>query len=247
MRKKITGYELSRNWFDFCFENPEMVSPTHTALYFFAIEHCNRLGWKEKFGMPTEMAKDAIGVKSWHTYIKAFNDIVEWGFFKLIQRSKNQYSSNIIALTKNIKAHNKALDKALTKHSSKHSSKQGRSKHQSKDSIDKQINKEPLNHKQENKDVPLFVEKGFENVWTEWIGFRKKIKKPVREESLEKQFKKIKQLSGGCPKMAQEIVDQSIERGWQGLFEIQNCKNGKSNHVTASKSIAFTDHYSEVL
>lgn len=142
-KTKYTGYELSRRWFDFCFENPEKVKPIHTALYFFAIEHCNRLGWKEKFGLPTEMTKDAIGVKSWHTYIKAFNDLVEWGFFILIEKSKNQYSSNIIALSKNNEALDKAYDKALTKHVSKHqrSTYQSthQSTHQSNDSINKQL------------------------------------------------------------------------------------------------------------
>ena len=49
----MNGYELSRNWFDWCFENPEKIKPNHTALYFFAVEHCNRLGWKKKYGMPT--------------------------------------------------------------------------------------------------------------------------------------------------------------------------------------------------
>lgn len=134
--EKMSGYELSRNWFDWSFENPEKIKPIHSALYYFAVEHRNRLGWKEKFGLPTEMAKAAIGVKSWHTYIAAFNDLVDWGFFKLIERSKNQYSSNIIALSKNIKAHNNALDKAMTKHASKHQ----QSTHQSINSIDKQTN-----------------------------------------------------------------------------------------------------------
>ena len=83
----MNGYELSKKWFDFCFLNPEKVKPIHTALYFFAVEHCNRLGWKEKFGLPTEMAKEAIGVKSWHTYIAAFNEIAEWGFFRIVERS----------------------------------------------------------------------------------------------------------------------------------------------------------------
>ena len=127
----MNSFALSRNWFNFCFENPEKISPNHTALYFFAIEHCNRLGGKEKFGLPTEMAKEAIGIKSWHTYIKAFNDLVEWGFFHLIQRSKNQYSSNIIALIKN--------DKAQDKAPAKHVSKQQQSTYQSKDSI-KELN-----------------------------------------------------------------------------------------------------------
>ena len=137
----MNGYELSRSWWNFAFENPEKVKPIHAALYFFAIEHCNRLGWKNKFGLPTEMAKDAIGVKSWHTYIAAFNDLIEWGFFELIERSKNQYSSNIIALIKFDKALDEALDKAMTKHASKHQ----RSTHQSNDSINKPITIELLN------------------------------------------------------------------------------------------------------
>lgn len=136
---KLTGYKLSRNWFDYCFENPEKVTPLHTALYFFAIEHCNRLGWKQKFSLPTEMAKEAIGVKSWHTYIKAFNELIEWKFFILIERSKNQYSANIIALTYFDEALDEALDEAITKHESKHMTEQEQSIYQSSDSIYKLI------------------------------------------------------------------------------------------------------------
>lgn len=36
-------FKLSRNFFDWSFENPELITPTHSAIYFFAIEHCNRL------------------------------------------------------------------------------------------------------------------------------------------------------------------------------------------------------------
>jgi len=127
----MNGYNLSRIWFDFCFENPEKIKPNHTALYFFAIEHCNRLGWKEKYGLPTTMVKEAIGIKSYNTYINTLNDLVDWGFIKMIERSKNQYSANIIALSKFNKALDKALDKALIKHGSKQS--------ESIDSIDKQL------------------------------------------------------------------------------------------------------------
>lgn len=135
----LTGYNLSRKWFDFCFENPEKITPLHISLYFFAVEHCNRLGWKKKFGLPTEMAKEAIGVKSWHTYIKAFNDIVEWGFFILIEKSKNQYSSNIIALSNFDEALDEALDEAISKHVSKQQQCTYQSTCQSNDSIFKLI------------------------------------------------------------------------------------------------------------
>lgn len=116
---EITSYSLSRKWFDWCFDNPELITPNHSALYFFIIEHNNRLGWKEKFGLPMEMAKDAIGIKNYRTYSKTFNELEEWGFIKVIQRSKNQYSANIIALVENTKAQSKALDKAMQKHSQK--------------------------------------------------------------------------------------------------------------------------------
>lgn len=132
MAKEITGYELSRNWFDWAFENTDLISPNHSALYFFAIEHCNRLGWKERFGLPTSMAKDAIGIRNYKTYINTLSDLVNWGFIKWIEKSKNQYSSNIIGIVKNTKATTKAYTKASLKHS--------RKQVQSIDSIDKPIN-----------------------------------------------------------------------------------------------------------
>jgi hypothetical protein len=130
----MNGYELSRNWFDWSFENPELITPTHTAIYFFAIEHCNRLGWKDKFGFPTQMAMDAIGVKKHQTFTKHFTDLVEWGFIGLVQKSKNQYSANIISLKSAMPKNGKALDKAMIKHGAKQSQSTG----QSMDSIDKQ-------------------------------------------------------------------------------------------------------------
>jgi len=148
----MNSYELSRRFFDWSFENPEKVSPTHIAMYFFIIEHCNRLGWKEKFGLPTTMVKDAIGIKNFRTYTNALNDLVEWGFIKMIEKSKNQYSSNIIAIVQYTKASTisttKALDKALQSHSTKQS--------KSIDSIDKPNNNTEPNNKELNIPFDLF-------------------------------------------------------------------------------------------
>jgi hypothetical protein len=141
----MNSYELSRNWFDWCFENPEKINTNHHAIYFFAIEHCNRLGWKEKFGFPSQMTMDAIGIKNYRTYIKAFNDLVEFGFIDLIKKSSNQYSANIIAIVKNTKATTKALDNAFTTHNTKQS--------QSNVSINKQSNN--ITNKQKNN-IPDF-------------------------------------------------------------------------------------------
>lgn len=125
-------YSLSRNFWDYAYDNPDKIKPNHCALYFFIIEHCNRLGWKKKFGLPSMMSMEAIGIKSHNTYINTLNDLEEIGLITMIQRSKNQYSANIVALSNFDKAHSKALDKALIKHGTK----QRESTIQSIDSID---------------------------------------------------------------------------------------------------------------
>ncbi len=159
----MNSYELSRNFFNWCFENPDKISPNHAALYFFCIEHCNRLGWKDKFGLPTTMAKEAIGIRSYNTYITTLNELVEFGFIKLIEKSKNQYSSNIIALSKFNKAQAKALDKALIKHGSKQSESTG----ESIDSIDKQETKNKLSKHLFSKN-PLFDKMNFKAAFPDW-------------------------------------------------------------------------------
>lgn len=174
MANEINGYELSRNWFDWCYENPELVKPAHTALYFFIIEHYNRLGWKEKFGLPTQMSMDAIGIKNWRTYKSVFDDITEWGFINVIEKSKNQYSATVIALVKNTKANTKALSKATQKHIQK----QRKSIACSTVVIDKPNNQEPNNQEPENfcdeknsspeKKSDLIFWKNFVNAWNEW-------------------------------------------------------------------------------
>ena len=137
----MKSYDLSRNFWNWAFDNPELISTNHAAIYFFAIEHCNRLGGKEKFGFPSLMTMDAVGIKKHQTYIKYFNELVEYGFFKLIQKSTNQYSSNIISLISAIPKKGKALDKAFITHAAK----QTQSKGQSKVHVDKQVNKEQIN------------------------------------------------------------------------------------------------------
>lgn len=165
----MNSYELSRAFCDWCFENPHKVKPIHYAIYFFAIEHCNRLGWKTNFGLPSQMVMEAIGVKNWRTYSSGLNDLVDFGFVKMIETSKNQYSSNIVAIVKNTKAHTKALDKALSKHTTKQS--------QSTVSIDKQYNNITSNNITSDEDQKLFLFECFWNAYNKKTGKDKALKK----------------------------------------------------------------------
>ena len=238
------GYILSRTWFDFCFENPEKIKPNHTALYFFAIEHCNRLGWKNKFGLPSSMAMEAIGIKSYNTYINTLRELVFWGFIEMIEVSKNQYSSNIIALSKYDKALDKALDKAFIKHVTKHTTKQSESTSESIsesiDSIDKQITNKQINNKQINHE-PLekkFSKKDFKNILLElgcdethvddWIAVRISKKATFTETAFKKFIKECNDHNFQVP----EAVKICAENSWSGfkyqwVINTNQTQNGK--------------------
>lgn len=224
---EFNGYELSRQWWDFCFENPELITPTHTALYFFAIEHCNRLGWKKKFGLPSAMAMEAIGVKNWRTYIKVFNNIVEWNFFELIAKSKNQYSATVIALVKNTKAHTKALSKAMQKHVQKQS--------KSTVSINKPITNKPITKEQGNKgevsefpsETSLSPSLNFKNV-LDWYKYycdglaQPRTITPARRKLINTRFKEVG--ADGIREMIEkagksDFLNGKNERNWKADFD----------------------------
>lgn len=112
----MNTFDLSKAWFDWSFENPDKISPSHTAIYFFAIDHCNRLGWKQKFGMPTQMVMDAVGIKKHRTYQKYLNDLIDWGFLELVQKSTNQWTATIISIPCAMPKKDKAMAKAIAMH-----------------------------------------------------------------------------------------------------------------------------------
>lgn len=145
-----TGYEYSRDWFDFAFDNPDRVRPVHTALYMWLVELKNRLGWPDKFGCPATQAMQACSV-TYKTYKCALDDLVEFGFVDVVTESKNQHQSTIVALVKFTKPTTKAITKALLKQLPK----QDQSNYQSNSHINK-----PINHKP--KTINLF-----EQAWQE--------------------------------------------------------------------------------
>jgi uncharacterized phage protein (TIGR02220 family) len=127
----MNGYNLIRDWYNYKFENPSRVKAIHSDFYCYLIDRWNRLGQKHEFGLPTSVTMEALGIGSYNTYKKTLQDLIDFGFIKLVTESKNQHKSKVIALSKNDKASNKALDEASTK-----------APDESPDTITKQKNKE---------------------------------------------------------------------------------------------------------
>lgn len=148
----MNGYELTRQWWDFAYNSGHPVKPEHHAVYLYAVELCNRLGWKQKFAIPTTMTMEAVGIRSYKTYINVFRDLCEWGVIQLHEKSTNQYSANVIALVIFTEAQSKALDKAILNHLPE----QVQSTDQSSDSIIKQ---QTINQKPETINAPAASKK----------------------------------------------------------------------------------------
>lgn len=109
----MNGYKLTRNWFDYKFENPSKVRAIHTDFYIYLVDQWNRLGKKDEFGLPTSYTMECLGIGSYNTYKKTLSDLVSFGFVKIVKDSKNQHISKIIALSKYDEASDKPNDKAL--------------------------------------------------------------------------------------------------------------------------------------
>jgi len=107
----MNTFDLSKKFFDWAVNNPDLVRPIHGILYFYIIDLNNRLAWVEKFSLPSYNTMHSIGVSNYKTYSKALGELKEYGFIRIIQVSKNQHTACVVALVKNTKALPKQLPK----------------------------------------------------------------------------------------------------------------------------------------
>lgn len=145
----MNSYSLTSAWFKWVYDNPEKIKPIHHALYFYCIELCNSLKWKPKFGLPTKNTMEIIGVSNFKTYYDCLSDLVSFGFIKIIEKSKNQYSTNIISLIQIVPSNVISNVEAQHKHSS------------STVDINKHIKTIKTNKKEEEK----FIPPTYQEVW----------------------------------------------------------------------------------
>lgn len=75
----------------------------------------------------------------------------------------------------------------------------------------------------------------------EFVKMRKSIKKPITTHGLELVISKLRKLSGGHISVAEEIINQSIMNGWQGVFAL------KEEPVTPTKKKSDGSEYANLV
>jgi hypothetical protein len=109
-----------------------------------------------------------------------------------------------------------------------------------------EANKRKLKEIKEKEIIQLaFASEVFMKSWNEWEVFRKEKKQPVTHSTALKQNSFLKKFPES---MAIEIINQSIEKGWTGLFEIKNSYNGTNSKQSknGSKSAGFDELFDSV-
>lgn len=88
-------------------------------------------------------------------------------------------------------------------------------------------------------DDPIFLDS-----FNEWVTYRKEMRKPIRgQKAFQGQLSKLNRLSGGDYQKAKNIILQSIENNWTGLFELKNQTNDKSKQPRGEQII---DHNARI-
>ena len=86
------------------------------------------------------------------------------------------------------------------------------------------------NTKDKGAPARYFEDEELNNKFLEFLSMRKKIRKPVRtDRALKALLKKLHELSGGDVGLMKQIIDQSLDKEWLGLFELKTGNDSTKN------------------
>ena len=75
-----------------------------------------------------------------------------------------------------------------------------------------------------------------DEAFNEYVTMRKRIKKPIcTDKALHRAMNALEKLSGGDNDLAVEILNQSVDHCWQGLFELKEDNSNKQGNQNFSK------------
>lgn len=72
-----------------------------------------------------------------------------------------------------------------------------------------------------------------------FLEHRKEMKKPVSERAFGLLIPKLERLSGKAPQLAVDILNQSVESDWQGIFDLKGNRNNKNNNDRRARAEAY--------
>ena len=235
-------FDYFKAFWDWADKNPDRVNTTTAAIYFHFLHIANSLRWKESFGVTAGQTMEALGIGSVKTYRKHFEELIEVGLIEIKKRSINQYSCHVIALPK--------ITQPTTDHVPYHVPNQlpsnGTTNYPSDDPIHKTNKTVKTDKTIKTKGADLDkVYSDNENVNKHFIEFLKhriEIKKPATQRAADLLVLEMRKIYK-TPDEAIQGINQSIMKGWTGLFPIGSQNNKQSQPQPTQFNRSSANHY----
>ena len=221
--EKITGFSLTREWFEWAFDNHTKINPSHSAVYFFHVYLWNSLGGKKEFDSPNGQAMEGCGIRCIKSYTKTFNELVEFGFIRLVQAGSNKYKAKVVSLIKSKNKNEGTLAKSINiskKTPSKESQTASKQVKENKESAkDANKNFDTSQFDYQNLFLSFSDSKEAERFWNLWQEYKVEIKKMYKTtKSAVLALEDVLTKSKGDAIMLGEAVRYSISREWKGIY-----------------------------
>jgi hypothetical protein len=233
-------FDYFKAFWDWADKNPDRVNTTTAAIYFHFLHIANSLRWKESFGVTAGQTMEALGIGSVKTYRKHFEELIEVGLIEIKKRSINQYSCHVIALPK--------ITQPTTDHVTYHVPNQLPSNDLTNYPSDAPIHKtnktvktdKTIKTKGADLDKVYSENELVNKHFIEFLKNRIEIKKPATQRAADLLVSEMRKLYK-TPDEAIQGINQSIMKGWTGLFPIgsQNIKPEPPKTINRSSA----NHY----
>lgn len=215
-------FEYFKAYWDWADENPDKVNTTAAAIYFHFLHIANSLRWKESFGVTAGQTMEALGIGSVKTYRKHFDELIEYGLIEIKKRSTNQYSCHVIALPK--------ITHPVADHVPNQLPTIDLTTYPSYDPIhktNKSIKKDKtIKTKGADLEKAYFDNPKVNEAFIEFLKNRVALKKAPTQKAADLLVNEARKLYKNADEAIQGI-NQSIMKGWAGLFPLDTKKTPK--------------------
>ena len=210
-------------WID---ENPDKVDPYITAVYFALLNRANKSGWKDKFAIILIDLQETCGINSRTTMLKTLDRLEEFGFLQTVSKTTNQYKNRVICLPLNGK-HLESTWKANEKHV------ESTWTHNKTIKTDKTI--KTIKTKGADLTKVYSENENVNKVFIEFLQNRIETKKPVTQRAADLLVSEMRKLYKS-PEEAIKGINQSIMKGWTGLFPVGSQNNKVTQQIQYNRS-----------
>lgn len=195
------------------------LSPNAKLLFGIIAGLCNQRGY---CWATNKFISEIIGVHEL-TISRMLKELIKFGYVIRFEEIVNGTTQRRLKIDENIK-------EGYTNESS-----MGYQKHQPP--LDKNVNHnniiEHINEQIIKQEGFFFEDELSNEAWERWVKYRKEIRKPLSPSTTKSQVEKLRSKA---PHTRAEMINRSIENGWQGLFEPnQQRKSGISEEEFLAK------------